>query len=379
MEHLVIGATDAAYIREYVRSWELATSSRPLVLGWQELCAKPLLLSGLRPGRLFVRLCLPTADEIAALIVLGGGAALSEAGDVERLPLSLSGMDQAMASLEGLFTAYGVMPIYATHPKTLSLLLRRDVQRRYLERDGVPTVPGLPIGLPAGRSASSSSSGGTLAHDAYESFRGRLRHKPGQRAVVRLSRSLGETPTVVAWMGGRGIRAQANCRFTPAGAARDALHPIEDEAELRPLLGRLFEMGATVEEDFAGAEIEGRSFVLTLLAAGNRVVLADVGPGGPFRRRGEAPEPGVPRDVAQIRQQVPADVYEKIEETCVRLCRIHRLAALGVDVGLSRRFDRFVVLELDPFGDMPSGLHDATGWSGTDHLVRRLREMAPGK
>ncbi len=382
MEHLVIGAANAAHIHEYARSWEQATSTRPRILGWEQLCARPLLpmaIGGVRPGPLLVRFGAPSEDEIAALIRWAGGDALSAAGDVERLPLSLAGMDQAMAALDEMLVAEGAQPRYATHPKTLSLLLRRDVQRRYLERDGIPRSPGWSIGMAGtgGVGASDSPNAPAIAgaHDAYEALREGLRQRPGKRAVVRLSRSLGETPTVVVWMGGRGIRAQANCRFTAAGATREGVHPIEEEAALRPLLGRLFEMGATVEEEWQGAEIEGRTFTLSLMAVGNRVVLGDVGPGGPFRQRGQAPEHGVPRDVQAIRRQVPGDLYEKIEETCVRVGQLHRLAAVVVDIGLSRRFDRFVVLEVDPFAEFSSGRRDAVGWSASDHLVRRLRRL----
>lgn len=363
----------------------MATSARPYILSWKALCApsvdlpEELAAPSAAAGRsstsppLLVRFASPTGEEAQSLATLGGATSPPGPADVEWAGQSVLGLHRAVARLEQQLAVAGRTPRYATPPAALVSLLDRAQRQAGLRGDSVPVAPAWTLARDGAEAAGSAGS-----HSSYEALRDRLRQNPGQRAVVKLAHSLGEpaaVPGVVAWLGGRGVRAQANCCFTPHGAARAGLHTIEDEAALRPLLGRLFELGATVEEEWPSAEIDGRPFVLSLLATAQRIVLADVGPGGAFRARGAPPERGVPRDPLAIRRQMAADLYERIEEACVRLSRLHRCAALGVDVALSRRFDRFVVLDVDPFAEMAAERRDATGWSGSDHLCRAVREL----
>lgn len=366
MNHLLIGAAQAPHLREYARSWEQATSVRPRVCGWGELAEGVLpSLAGLHGG-LLIRAAAPTPEEAAALEALGGAGALSgAAGDIETAPAALSGLCRALSTLEQQLGEAPGRVRWATPPQALALLLDLELRQRCFERDGIPTPTAWPVD-------------GRGAHVAYEALRERLRHTPSGRILLRLRRGVGPLvapPTVLLWSGGRGVRAQANCHFTQAGAARGPLHTIDEETELRPLIGRLLELGAFVCEDYPSAELGGRPFVLSLLATGSRVAFGQVGPGGAWRVRGAAPEPGVPRDFVAIRRQIARDLYERIEETCVRLCRLHRCAALVVDVALSRRFDDFRVLDVDPFAELPGDRRDAVGWSAYDHLVRQVRTL----
>lgn len=372
MHHVLIGASQAAHVREYVRSYELATGTRPHLVGWGALCGggdQPVLpVQGGSPGEgqddVIVRLAAPTPEEVAAIQQLGGAQA--DLADGEAAQAGVTGLLRACSLLDReIVRQYGpgCVPRYATPPTSLAVLSDRALRALSLERDGIPQ--------PArwGRAAS------------YEALRDRLR-RSRRRAVVRLARGLLQAPTVVLWMGGRGLRAQANCCFTQKGARRTAVHLIEDEADLRPLLGRLFELGAVVHEDWACAELNGRPFALSLLVARGRVVLGRVVPGGALP--GSGPGPGMAADpvalpeFALVKAQLGRPLYEGIEGACVRLAQLHRCAGLVVEVGVSRRFDGFAVLDVDPFAELPApGVRDALGWSASDHLVRAVRTLPP--
>lgn len=377
MEHLIIGEAQAEPIREYARSWERATSARPWICSWRDLGASggsggggPLaaLVARLPPGPLPIRCAAPSEAEAGALMRLGSASAAAAAekpvASVELAPAAVAGLGRALESLEQKLRSAGSEPRYATPPEALLLLLDRERQQQVLVRDGMPAPRRWPL-----------RTGG--AHESYEALRDQLRQRPPARALVRLARSLPPVPAVTVWHGGRGIRAVANCLFTPAGAVRAPVHPIEDETELRPLLGRLFELGAVVEEEWPCAEWEGRPFTLALLAVGRRVVLGEVRPFA-WAWRGEPPGPPPPLPVPEftaVRRQLGRALYDRIEETCVRLAHLHRCAGLVVEVALTRRFDRFAVLDVDPFADLLPERRDAVGWTGADHLVRRLRQL----
>ncbi|MCS6912072.1 MAG: hypothetical protein RMK29_20465 [Myxococcales bacterium] len=358
MNHLLIGAAQATHVRDYACSWERATATRPFILSWAEL-AVPAALPELPPGPLLLRLASPTEGERAILASLGGaGVGIA---DVEAAPAVVAGLIQATALLESHLSRYGAVPCYATPPQTLVALLDLELRHRCLSRDGVPAPGVWPI----------DSRGARLA---YEAVRNQLRLSQGGRLILRLRRSLPPVPTVELWLSGRGLRGRANCRFTPAGAARCPVHTM-NEAELRPLVGRLGELGAVVEEAWTPAEIAGRPFVLSLLCAGGRILMGQVGPGSLWRVRGAPPEPGVPQDFSAMRRHVPRELLSRIEEATARLCRSQRCVGLVVDVALSRRFDDFRVLDIDPFAELPGDLRDAVGWSAFDHLVRRVRTI----
>jgi hypothetical protein len=356
MRHLLIGAADAAHIRRYVRSVEQATAAPPTVWGWADLRARAPLPS-LPSGPLLVRLGPPDGPEIAAL----ESSAARPEGDIESAPDGMTALGEALVRLHHHLAQLGVAAHYAAPPRAVVHLLDQEARHQSLLRDGVPVPALVPAPHPKAEALS-----------RYEALRERLRRAPDERVVVRLSRSLGTPPTVVAWMGGRGLRARANCRFTAAGAARSEVHQIADEAELRPLLGRLFELGAVVHEDWSGAAIAGRPFTLLALCTQRRAVLWQVAPGDPLRTADPVP------DLHTVRQQVGRDLLQQMEETGVRLCRTHECVGLVLHLALSRRFDGFRVIDVDPFAELPGDPRDALGWSGSDHLVAGLRDLAAG-
>src|SRR5205823_2717902 len=97
--HLLIGAAQAAHLREYARSWEQATSVRPRICSWAELTT-PSLLPPPPPGGLVVRAASPTEEEIATLQAFAGAPA--GGADVETAPAALVGMVRVLAGLDQL-------------------------------------------------------------------------------------------------------------------------------------------------------------------------------------------------------------------------------------------------------------------------------------